>query len=200
MELWIATSNKGKISEFQLLLKEIPDLQLHIQSEISGFTPRPENGKTFLENAQIKARSLKAVKPNAWVLADDSGLQVDGLGGLPGIHSARYAGPHASDSENIAKLLKMMSIRPINNRNAHFICSLVILTPQKEEWIFEGKLNGTISLKPAGQMGFGYDPVFIPDGQNQTLAELGHAYKNAHSHRSLAIKSFFQKYRESLCG
>lgn len=193
MELWIASSNKGKIAEFQILLKEIPDLKLHLQSEISGFTPMPETGATFLENARIKARSLRAVKNNVWVLADDSGLEAEGLGNLPGVHSARYAGPKASDSENVAKLLKMLSLRS-QNRKARFVCQIVVFTPQGEEWTFEGELKGQISTKPSGQMGFGYDPVFVPDGQTQSLAELGPGYKNRASHRSLATQAFVKKY------
>ncbi|MFP5519969.1 MAG: RdgB/HAM1 family non-canonical purine NTP pyrophosphatase [Bdellovibrionia bacterium] len=195
MEIWIASSNKGKISEFQILLHELGPVKLHVQSEINGFHPRPEDGKTFLENAQIKARTLKAVRPEAWIIADDSGLEVEGLGGLPGIHTARYAGPKASDSENVAKLLKMMSIRPMANRNAQFRAAVVVITPEGEEWQFEGLLKGKIATKPAGNLGFGYDPVFIPDGEDKTLAELGAGYKNMHSHRSQATKAFVQKVK-----
>lgn len=193
MELWIATGNKGKVNEYKLGLKEIPHLHIFTQADIPSFTPRPEDGKTFLENAQIKARSLKAVKPGVWVLGEDSGLEVEGLNNLPGIHSARYAGPKASDNENIAKLLKMMTIRPMANRKARFVCSTVVFTPEGEEWHFEGLMNGTIATKPSGQMGFGYDPVFIPEGQTQTMAELGPGFKNQHSHRSQALKKFLAK-------
>lgn len=193
MEIWIASGNKGKIFEFQLLLKSIPDLKIHLQSEIPGFSPRPEDGLTFLDNARIKARALRSIKNNAWVIADDSGLEVEGLNNLPGVHSARYAGPKASDSENVAKLLKMMTIRPMNNRNARFVCSLVVFTPEGEEWIFEGYLKGKISQKPAGLMGFGYDPVFIPEGQESSLAELGPGFKNLESHRASATKAFLQR-------
>ena len=97
MELWIATGNKGKVREFELLLKEHPEVKIHTQAELSAFTPRPEDGKTFIENARIKARSVKALKSSDWVLGEDSGLEVDGLNNLPGVHSARYAGPHARD-------------------------------------------------------------------------------------------------------
>ncbi|MCX7978102.1 MAG: RdgB/HAM1 family non-canonical purine NTP pyrophosphatase [Bdellovibrionaceae bacterium] len=192
MELWLATGNVGKLKEYQTLLKEIPGLELHHQGEISSFTPRPEDGKTFLENARIKARSLRAVKPGVWILAEDSGLEVEGLGGLPGVHSARYAGPRASDSENIAKLLKMLQLRSLN-RNAQFVATLVAITPTGEELTFAGYLKGQIAPTPRGHFGFGYDPIFIPEGQTQTLAELGPAYKNAHSHRSAAIRKFLAK-------
>lgn len=194
MEIWVATGNKGKTREFELLLKDLP-LQLHTQSEISGFTPKPEDGKTFIENARIKAKTLRSVKNSHWVFGEDSGLEVEGLGWLPGIHSARYAGPKASDSENVAKLLKMMSLRAVSNRNAQFKCALVAFSPNGEEMIFEALMKGQIAQKPSGQMGFGYDPVFIPEGQNQTLAELGPAYKNLHSHRALAFKDFLKILR-----
>jgi len=195
LEIWAATGNKGKVREFELLLKEFPDLKLHHQGELSAFTPRPEDGKTFLDNARIKARTLRSVKNSHWVFGEDSGLEVEGLGGLPGIHSARYAGPKASDNENVVKLLKMMSLKAVPNRKAQFKCTLVAYTPEGEEKIYEGSLKGTIASKPIGQLGFGYDPVFIPEGQTQSLAELGPGYKNQHSHRAIAFKEFLKILR-----
>lgn len=197
MELWIATGNAGKLKEYLLQLKEIPSLAVHAQTEIAGFSPRPEDGKTFLDNARIKAKTLKSVRAQDWVLGEDSGLDVAGLGGFPGVHSARYAGPKASDSENIAKLLKMMQIRAVADRTARFVCSTVVFTPTGEEWVFTGEMKGTLAKAPAGQMGFGYDPVFIPDGESKTLAELGPGYKIQHSHRARALSSFLEKWRSS---
>lgn len=194
-EFWFATGNKGKVKEYELLLRELGEIQLHTQNEISGFSTRPEDGKTFLDNARIKARTLRAVKDTHWVFGEDSGLEVNGLNGLPGVHSARYAGPHAADSENVAKLLKMMTIRPMPNRNARFYCSLLVYSPTGEEWSFEGILNGEIAKTPKGQLGFGYDPVFIPEGQQQTLAELGPGFKTLKSHRSLAFHQFLLRYK-----
>lgn len=195
MEIWIATGNDGKLKEYALQMKSVPDLKLHSQNEISGFSTRPEDGKTFVDNARIKARTLKSVKSNVWVLGEDSGLEVTGLGGLPGVHSARYAGPKAADSENVAKLLKMMQIRAVADRSARFVCSTVVFTPQGEEWVFTGELKGTIAKTPAGQHGFGYDPVFVPEGETKTLAELGSGYKIQHSHRAHALKSFLEKLK-----
>ncbi len=195
MEFWIATGNKGKIQEIRSLFAEVAGAEIHTQSEISGFTPRPEDGKTFVENARIKAKTLAAVKSDQWVLGEDSGLEVEGLGNLPGIHTARYAGPNASDSENIAKLLKMVGLRTADNRKARFVCSLVVKTPKGEDWVFEGELLGTITHKPQGQMGFGYDPVFLPLGQTKTMAELGPGFKNQNSHRAHAIKAFLQRLK-----
>lgn len=195
MDLWIASHNSGKIKEFQNLLGEFPHIHVKSAGEISAYSAPAETGATFLENARIKAKSLRSVRNQDWILADDSGLEVEGLGGLPGIHSARYAGPKARDSENIAKLMKMMQIRNVSNRNAQFKASLVIYTPTGEEWNFEGLLKGTISQKVAGLFGFGYDPIFIPEGQTKTLAELDPGYKNRHSHRALAFKEFLAKLK-----
>jgi XTP/dITP diphosphohydrolase len=198
MDLWIASSNTGKIKEFQNLLYDLPQVQVHTQNEISGFSSPDENGDTFLANARIKARALRSIKNNNWVLADDSGLEVSGLNNLPGIHSARYAGPKARDSENIAKLLKMMQIRNVSDRSAQFKATLVVFSPTGEEMIFEGLLKGQITNKASGLHGFGYDPIFIPDGQTQTLAELSPGFKNQFSHRSLAFKEFLAKFKLSL--
>lgn len=195
MELWIATGNKGKLSEYKLLLKEFAELKIFSLVDIPSFTPRPEDGLTFLDNARIKAKSLAAVKKNVWILGEDSGLEVKGLDNLPGIHTARYAGPHARDSENMAKLLKMLSIRNVTDRSAQFQCATVVLSPTAEEFIYTGILKGTIASKPVGQMGFGYDPVFVPENETKTLAELGPGYKTTHTHRALALKGFIEKLR-----
>lgn len=202
MELWIATGNKGKLDEYKMALRTVPDLQIFHQGEIKGFSPRPEDGATFLDNARIKAKTLKGLKSEAWVLGEDSGLEVTGLNNLPGVHSARYAGAHAADSENVAKLLKMMQIRNISPRTAQFKCVTVVLTPATsagpgEEWIFEGTLKGVIASKAVGQLGFGYDPVFIPENETKTLAELGPGYKIQHSHRAQALAQFIQKLKST---
>lgn len=195
-ELWIATGNKGKISEFKILLnRDIPALPIKTTLDLPTYTSPDENGQTFLDNARIKARSLKAMKPEAWVMADDSGLEVEALGNLPGIHSARYAGPKAQDRENIAKLLKMMQIRAVTNRSAKFVCCVVLLSPENQEFVFTGEMRGDISKTPAGQMGFGYDPVFIPEGEKQSMAELGPGFKNKRSHRALATLQMIEKLK-----
>ncbi len=196
MQIWIATGNKGKLEEYKLTLSKIPEIKIFSQSDLPYFTPRPEDGATFLDNARIKAKSVKALKNEHWVLGEDSGLEVEGLQNLPGVHSARYAGPHARDSENVAKLLKMIQIRSATNRKAQFKCVSVVLTPDGEEWVFEGLMKGQISLKAIGTMGFGYDPVFIPDGETKTLAELGTSYKIQKSHRALALSQFINKLKE----
>ena len=185
MEVWLASSNRGKLIEFKTLL---PKCDFHVQSELPVFSAPPETGKTFEENARIKARALKSVKTGVWVIGEDSGLEVEGLNNLPGIHSARYAGPKAADSENVAKLLKMMALRSATNRKAKFVCTMVVYTPDGVESVITGELSGTISDKARGTEGFGYDPVFIPEGETKTLAELGLTKKNQISHRAQAIK------------
>jgi XTP/dITP diphosphohydrolase len=189
MELWIGTTNKGKLSEMTLILqKEMPDLTVKSLVDMPHYSQPPENGKTFEENARIKAKSMKAMKPGAWVVTEDTGLVVEALGGLPGIHTARYAGPHARDSENVAKLLKMVQLKSTGDRSAKFVCVMIAYDPTGKEHVFNTELKGTIGRVPAGQMGFGYDPVFIPDGETKTLAEIGPAYKNKNSHRAIATR------------
>jgi XTP/dITP diphosphohydrolase len=201
MNIWIATGNQGKLNEFKMLFNRLVmehGLDVHSQKELPVFTPPPENGDSFVANARIKARALKAVKPGEWVMADDSGLIVDGLGGLPGIHSARYAGPHASDLENTAKLLKMIAIRHVANRKARFQCVIVAYDPSGTEHVFEGVFEGEIATKQRGTGGFGYDPVFIPEGHTQTLAELDSALKNKISHRAKAVNGLMELMEKTM--
>ncbi len=193
-QLWIATNNKDKFKEIRELLKEIK-VEVHGAFELPAYTSPRESGMTFKENARIKAFSLKAMKPDAWILADDSGLEVQVLDGLPGVHSARYAGPTARDVENTAKLLKQIVLRSSgDNRAARFICVLCLISPTGEELYFEGELKGSISKDMRGKTGFGYDCVFVPEGETKTIAELGLAVKNRLSHRAQALK----KAREHL--
>ena len=185
-KLWVATTNQGKLNEFRNLMAnkvEIVGLQ-----ELKHYSAPPETGKTFEENARIKARSLKALRPGEWVVADDSGLEVEGLGGMPGVHSARYAGDKASDAENVAKLLKMVQIRTPTNRKAMFRCVLVAFDPDGQEHVIRGEVQGVITPTARGTTGFGYDPVFAPVGHDKTFAELGAATKNQISHRAVAIR------------
>jgi XTP/dITP diphosphohydrolase len=122
----------------------------------------------------------------AWVMADDSGLCVDALGGAPGVESAYYAGPQGDGAANLAKLVATMRNTPDDARGAHFVCVLLLIAPGGAEHLFEGRCDGRLAREPRGAGGFGYDPVFIPDGHSQTLAELGDAIKNQLSHRGRA--------------
>ena len=197
MEIWLATGNSGKKAEFEKMLEGLP-FEVHSQGELGFFSQPPEDGDTFEANARIKAKALHAVKNEAWVIADDSGLVVDGLGGLPGIHSARYAGPKAQSSENNAKLLKMMQLRAMTNRKAHFHCTLIAISPTGEEHVVEGQLMGEVARTASGKGGFGYDPVFIPEGFDKTLAEVDPGEKNAISHRGKALRQLVDILKKSV--
>ena len=187
-KIWIATSNPGKLKEMKPILGLSSEWEYHHQGEIDSYSSPPETGNTFKDNALIKAKFLNAIKKNDWVLADDSGLVVDGLDGLPGVHSARYAGDKATDLENRVKLLKMLQLRGIQNRAARFVCHICLISPSGEIFHGEGKLEGSIAKEARGQGGFGYDPVFIPAGSEKTLAEFTPGEKNAVSHRFDALK------------
>jgi XTP/dITP diphosphohydrolase len=188
ISLWFATTNKDKFKEVKELLKALP-VEVHGAFELPHYSAPQENGNTFLENAKIKARFLKAMRPEAWVLADDSGLEVNGMKGLPGVHSARYAGPRARDVENTTKLLTQMRIQNVTEKTAQFRCVMVLLSPTGEETNSEGILKGSISNEMRGKTGFGYDPIFIPDNETKTVAELGLAVKNRLSHRAQALRA-----------
>ena len=198
MEIWIATGNQGKLREFERLLTNFESGKFQIKSikDLPTFTPRPEDGKTFVENARIKAKSLRAMKNSNWIIGEDSGLEVEGLGNLPGIHSARYAGAHAKDTENCLKVLKMLHLKAASTRKAVFKSTLVVYSPNGEEFIFEGDLKGEIAKSMRGTEGFGYDPIFVPDGESKTISELGLAAKNKFSHRAKAIEKMLSTLSE----
>jgi XTP/dITP diphosphohydrolase len=185
--LWIATTNKDKFKEIKELLKSLP-IEVHGAFELPHYTAPNEIGNTFLENARIKARFLHAMKSDAWTLSDDSGLEVFNMKNLPGVHSARYAGPRARDIENTTKLLTQMRTQNILDRTAQFKCVMVLVSPTGEEFVGEGLLKGAISTDMRGKTGFGYDPIFMPEGETKTIAELGIAVKNRLSHRAQALR------------
>jgi XTP/dITP diphosphohydrolase len=188
MEIWFASGNNNKLKEVRFLLRELePDL--HGQNELDFYSSPEETADTFEGNARIKAKALAAVKPGVWVIADDSGLCCEGINGLPGVHSARYAGPTANDTQNVSKLLKMLQMRT-KNRKAYFHCSIIAISPEGEEFHFEGKLEGEIAMKQMGTNGFGYDPVFIPEGEERALAQMESNEKNRISHRARALEKF----------
>ena len=190
----IATGNKGKVKEFEELFYsygyEIETLLDH--PEIPDI---PETGETFLENAYQKA-SFLSEHLGKIVLADDSGLEVDALDGAPGIYSARYAGEHGNDKKNNEKLLKDLKELNTSNREANFICSLVLVGPEREPLFVEGKVYGTILEEPRGENGFGYDPLFIPEGYDKTFSQMGIDEKNKISHRYRALNALIEKLKE----
>lgn len=154
---------------------------------VGGMPEVAEDTGTFVGNARKKALALRAKLPaDAWALADDSGLCVDELGGGPGVESAYYAGPQGDSAANLAKLVATMRGVPDARRGAHFICVLLVAGPGGVEQVFEGKSFGRLRDEPKGGAGFGYDPLFVPDGYAESFSELGEAVKATLSHRGRA--------------
>jgi XTP/dITP diphosphohydrolase len=168
-------------------LRELRDLFPDWTIEALGADMPEETGATFYENARAKALFARELAdPAVLVVAEDSGLEVNGLGGRPGIRSARYAGPEASDADNVAKLLDELTAASDPARGARYVSELVVVTPSGEEIRGTGTLEGRIAKSPRGSGGFGYDPVFVPAGEQRTVAELGDEWKDRHSHRARA--------------
>jgi XTP/dITP diphosphohydrolase len=188
--LVIATKNNGKMKEINHFLKDL-SIKLFSLNDFNDLPEIIEDGKNFKENsikkAKITAESLKKLS-----LADDSGLEVDFLGGSPGVYSSRYSGENATDKSNRQKLLSELAVvKDISKRTARFICHLVLWDPQKG-LLFEtdGICEGKISFNETGSGGFGYDCIFIPNGFDVTMAELNEDTKNKISHRGKALKDF----------
>ncbi|HEY0100051.1 MAG TPA: XTP/dITP diphosphatase [Pyrinomonadaceae bacterium] len=187
-ELLIATHNTGKIRELSELLSNLP-LRLRRLSEFPDIEEVEETGDTFAANAELKAR-LYSRQTNLWTLADDSGLEVDALGGAPGVFSARYGGANATDAERNLRLLAELSRTDDPQRNARFTCTIALYEPKAERLeIFTGTCEGRISRHPRGNRGFGYDPLFIPTGYSDTFGELPDELKQQISHRARALNA-----------
>jgi XTP/dITP diphosphohydrolase len=192
--LVLATRNLGKTRELRELLKDFP---VEIKN-LSDFGPIPyieEDGTTFDENAFKKA-SFTAKVLGLPALADDSGLEVEALGGAPGVHSARYAGPNATDQEKSAKLLQEMEGKA--NRRAAFMCVISIAVPSGVALMYEGRCEGLITEVPAGDNGFGYDPVFFYPPMQRTFAQLSAQEKNLVSHRGKALAALKEEFDKVL--
>ncbi len=190
--LVIATRNKGKLREFRSLLSATGWTVLGL-SELPTEKEHEETGTTFAENARLKALAY-SLDTDLPVLADDSGLEVEALGGRPGLHSARYAGPAASDADRIRKLLWELEASG-GTRDARFVCALAVARAGRLLMEAEGQCRGLIAREPRGSNGFGYDPVFIFPELGRTYAELSAAEKNVHSHRACAIRSLLERLR-----
>lgn len=181
----LASGNAHKAAEFQrlanasgLAVRILPAARMPEVVEDTG---------TFTGNARKKAAALRALlPPEAWVLADDSGVCVNALGGAPGVESAYFAGPQHDAAANLDKLTEVMRAVPEGQRGAYFLCVLLLLGPGGVEEVFEGRCTGRLAREPAGGRGFGYDPLFIPDGHECTYAQLDEAAKNKISHRGRA--------------
>jgi XTP/dITP diphosphohydrolase len=192
-KLLLATNNKGKLLEYRSLLSDLP-LELVSPREVGIATEVSEVGKSMEENARLKATIL-AAESRLLALADDSGLEVDALGGEPGRLSARYAGEGASDRDRVNYLLARLEGVPWEERTARFRCVIAIATPEGEAEFCFGECRGFITLEPKGEQGFGYDPVFYLPELDKTMAELPLEAKNQISHRGKAAREARQLLR-----
>ncbi len=185
MKIVLATSNKGKVREIKELLH---DREVFAYTDLIEGFEIVEDGETFKENALIKARAVfKSLgDTNAVVIADDSGISVDVLDGAPGIYSARYGGENASDKDNLNKLMEAVKEKRVVSSKAHYTAAIAIVSREGESCV-HGWMHGEVITSPRGENGFGYDPMFIPDGFEQTLGELGSEVKVGLSHRSKAL-------------
>ncbi|MBM2822865.1 MAG: rdgB [Thermoleophilia bacterium] len=187
MRLLLASRNQNKLRE---LRQALPDWEVDLIE-----TPEEpvEDGERFSDNARIKAMYGRAhAAPEAWVAGEDSGIEVDALGGRPGVESARWA------SDGVARLLSELA--GVESRRARYVCEIVVVAPGGDEITASGTLEGEIALEPRGNEGFGYDPVFVPLGQTATVAELGGGWKAAHSHRAQAARALAARLAERSCG
>lgn len=184
MKLLVATNNPGKIREYQALFAEL-DLESVGLAEVGITTDVDETGQTFEENARLKA-TVYGQASGVLTLADDSGLEVEALGGAPGVYSARYAGKGATDADRYRKLLAALVGVPWEKRAARFRCVIALVWPDGRLETFDGQCNGVISFEPKGTNGFGFDPVFYMPEHGCTMAELPDQVKNRVSHRARA--------------
>lgn len=194
-ELLVATSNKGKVAEFKQLLEGLP-LSLLWLTEQGGVAEAEETGSTFVENAILKARHYGG-HVRRLALADDSGLEVDALGKSPGVYSARYISPSASYEERMSRIIEELDLSSDRERRARFVCAIALFDPETDEvQTFTGVCEGRIAASPRGANGFGYDPIFVPEGFQETFAELSSDVKQRISHRARALEIAFSYLRE----
>ena len=185
--LLLATRNPGKLAELQRLLRSaVPGVAVVGLRDVPEYPEAPETGATFAENALLKAR--EAVRYTGLpAVADDSGLTVDALNGMPGVLSARWSGRHGDDAANTALLLGQLADVPDERRGGAFVCAAAVVTPDGAERVIERSWRGQVVREARGGNGFGYDPVFLPDGLDRTAAELTAEEKDARSHRGQAF-------------
>ena len=188
-KLLVASRNAKKLAELTRILttENINGLQVVGLNEVPEFPEAPETGATFEENALAKARD--AVQATGLpALADDSGLTVDALNGMPGVLSARWSGRHGDDVANFRLVLGQLTDVPDERRGAAFVCVIALVTPEGREVVVRGEWPGALAREPRGDNGFGYDPIFIPQGQTRTSAEMSPEEKNSASHRGRALR------------
>lgn len=192
MRVIAATKNKGKIKEMQEILSPL-DIEIVSQEEMGIELDAEETGDTFERNALIKARAVAMVCDYP-VLADDSGLCIEALGGAPGVRSSRYAGDNASDADRINKVLS--ELQGCDSRTARFVTSVAFITPDGTEITASGEVKGYITEAPEGSNGFGYDPIFFSDELGKTFAVSSDEEKNSVSHRGRALRNLYNKLKE----
>ncbi|WP_028923423.1 RdgB/HAM1 family non-canonical purine NTP pyrophosphatase [Pseudonocardia acaciae] len=198
MKLLLATRNPGKLRELRRILGEVgPGLEIEVLGlgDVAPYPEAPETGATFAENALAKARDAVGASGLASV-ADDSGLTVDALNGMPGVLSARWAGRHGDDVANLELVLGQVADVPDERRGAAFVCSAALVSPEGATTVTHGEWRGRLARAPRGSGGFGYDPIFVPDGEERTSAELSAAEKDAASHRGRAFRALLPALRE----
>ncbi len=189
--LVLATFNRHKAAEIAAILpRSAPPLKC--LADFPGAVPPPEDGLTLEENAAAKARAASAFT-GLPALADDTGLEVDALGGAPGVRSARFAGPEAGPAENNRLLLEKLAGVPAPGRSARFACAMALALPSGELFLARGVLEGSVAAAPSGANGFGYDPLFLVGGGPRTLADLPEAEKNSVSHRARALAAILPR-------
>ncbi|HSK55192.1 MAG TPA: RdgB/HAM1 family non-canonical purine NTP pyrophosphatase [Jiangellales bacterium] len=198
--LVLATRNRHKVAELSRIL-EAAGLAVHLHpvDDFAGVPVVAETGLTFADNALLKARAVAAAT-GLPAVADDSGLCVDALAGLPGVFSARWAGRHGDDRANLELLLDQLRDVPDDRRGAHFACAAALVTPDGREVVEEGRLEGTLTRAPRGTGGFGYDPVLQPTGESRTTAEMSPEEKDAVSHRGRAFRALVPHLARELAG
>jgi XTP/dITP diphosphohydrolase len=189
-KLLLATNNQGKVNEYRRLLKDVP-FELVTLADAGISTVVDEVGESLEDNARMKATVL-AARSGLLAMADDSGLEVDALGGEPGRLSARYAGEGASDKDRVNYLLSRLKDVPWEKRSARFRCVIAVATPSGEVTLCSGECRGLITLEPKGRRGFGYDPIFYLPERGKTMAELPMEVKNQISHRGQAARKVYQ--------
>ena len=183
MKIVLATGNAGKVREF----REMCEAEVIPFKELTGELEIVEDGESFAQNALIKARTIfEALDEEAIVIADDSGISLPILGGAPGIYSARYAGEGASDKENLYKLIDALKTKGLKETPAYYTAAIAVVSP-RGEYVVHGWMHGKVIDEARGDKGFGYDPIFIPEGYERTLGELDDAVKKAISHRAKAM-------------
>jgi XTP/dITP diphosphohydrolase len=195
--LVLATRNGAKLAELRRILAATVDLELVGLADVPAYDEVPETGATFADNALLKAREA-ATHTGLPAVADDSGLTVDALGGMPGVLSARWAGGHGDDAANLRLVLDQLQDVPDERRGGAFVCAAALVLPDGTERVVHGQVDGVILREPRGDGGFGYDPIFRPHGETRTTAEMSAAEKDAISHRGKAFRALAPLVAEAL--